>query len=421
MAPVLDINDSSLGLWENGALRLSSPGYALLDKNQYRFGELARNQARLQPRQINHRYWAQLDLEPLTPAFGPGRHSADIVHAHLMEIYEQGGRPEQLVIAAPGSLQHEQLALLLGIADSCPFTVTGLVDRAVAATTVQPVAAYNWHVEVQLNQALLTGMRLENGQLINDKTVPIPGSGWLALQEALARAIADAFIRQTRFDPRRAAQTEQALYNAIPDILSRLQQASETNVDIDGRQARVEREALAEACNSHYQRIARTVMAEQAAVFLSPVLAQLPAIENTLQGARSHSEDAVFQGVARNTDAMLGDDGGVHFIVSLPADADTGTHDGASSTPESLPEPAKSSAAAAKPVAEKTAPTRCQIVFDNGKIALHPGSGPALRLNGAPLQDEAGVATLRDGDLLEDASGKAWRLVAAEGHEDHGK
>ncbi|TNF89402.1 MAG: hypothetical protein EP301_03065, partial [Gammaproteobacteria bacterium] len=107
--PILDINDTNLSLWRGVELGLLSPGYALLEGKSYRFGEAARNEARLHPRQINHRYWSQLDMEPLTPAFGPSRHSADLVHAHLLAIHEEAGRPDAVIIAAPGSLQHDQL------------------------------------------------------------------------------------------------------------------------------------------------------------------------------------------------------------------------------------------------------------------------------------------------------------------------
>ena len=306
MLPVLDINDASLGLWQDDSLALSSPGYALLEGKDYHFGLAAREKARLLPRQINHRYWAQLDTEPMVPAFGPSRHSADLVHAHLLSIHEGGGRPDNVIIAAPGSLQLNQLSLLLGIAEQCPFSVTGLVDRAVAACAGHPVADYNWHVELQLNQALLTGMRLENGQLVRDNLVPIPGSGWLALQDALARAIADAFIRQTRFDPRRSASNEQSLYDALPGILERLETASETNIDLDGRQARVERVTLVAQCESHYERILRTVTAGDAAVFLGTTLQGLPELGQRLPGATRCGVADTISGI-RQTSARYAD------------------------------------------------------------------------------------------------------------------
>ncbi|MEP5764637.1 MAG: hypothetical protein ABJ308_08580, partial [Halieaceae bacterium] len=309
---VLDINDSSLSLWRDSELLLHSPGYALLQGRDYSFGETARAQARLHPRQINHRFWSQLDTEPLQPAFGNSRHSADLVHAHLLAIHEAAGRPEELVIAAPGSLQHEQLALLLGIVEQCPFSVVGLVDRAVAAAAAFPASNYNWHVELQLNQALLTGMRFEDGLLKRDTTVPIPGSGWLAIQDNLAKAIADAFIRQTRFDPRRSAANEQKLYDLLPGLLQKLQSSPEHNMELGGHQARVERALLEESCDSHYQRIARSLADTPAQVFLGASLDQLPGIRKHLPQAISNAEDAVCVGTNRHIGEISGGPSGVH-------------------------------------------------------------------------------------------------------------
>lgn len=400
--PILDINDANLSLWRNSELGLSSPGYALLQGEEYSFGEAAKGQARRHPRQINHRYWSQLDTEPLNPAFGPGRHTADLVHSHLLSIFEEGGRPETVILAAPGSLQYNQLALLLGIIEQCPFKVAGLVDRAVAATASQPVAEYNWHVELQLNQALLTGMRCENGQLIRDNMVPIPGSGWLAFQDCLAKAIADAFIQQTRFDPRRSAANEQTLYDALPGILQTLKNASETNVDLDGRQARIERSSLAEACESHYERILRTITAADARVFLGWTLDGLPALAQRLPDAVHCTAAAVSQGVAQHRDQVLADDAGVHFITSLPA-----------ATPAPAPVPAPEPAAAP----EQIPASRCQIEFNGGNMSIQTVAGPAPSLNGKPL---AGTGQLADGDILELPDGSAWKLVAVRRNGDDG-
>ena len=421
---VLDINDASLSLWRGAERTLLSPGYALLEGKQYRFGEAARDQARLHPRQINHRFWSQLDMEPLTPAFGPGRHHADLVHAHLLAIHEEAGRPDSLVIAAPGSLQHDQLALLLGIIEACPFSVSGLVDRAVAATAQVAASAYNWHIELQLNQALLTGMRWEDGLLIRDNMVPIPGSGWLAVQENLARAIADAFIQQTRFDPRRSAKSEQSLYDQLPALLQRLQQSGETNLDIEGRQARIERSRLAEACDSHYQRIVRTVAAGDAQVMLGASLENLPGLKDQLADAVTCSAEAVSQGVESHSEAILADASGVRFITSLAAKSNSSA---AASTPQVEPapsapqpgtqEPGNPENSTAATVAERIAPGSCQIELVGGNATLSPLPGPPITVNGRSIQ---GREPLHDGDVIEFADGTAWRLVAAGNRENDG-
>jgi hypothetical protein len=410
--PVLDINDASLSLWQGAKIGLSSPGYALLEGREYRFGESAKDQARLHPRQINHRFWSQLDMEPLTPAFGPGRHSADLVHSHLLAIHEEAGRPDAIVIAAPGNLQHDQLALLLGIIEQCPFSVAGLVDRAVAAVSRVAVADYNWHVELQLNQALLTGMRWESDQLIRDNIVPIPGSGWLALQECLARAIADAFIRQTRFDPRRSAASEQGLYDQLPSLLQRLQQSGETNFDIEGRQARIERSNLAEACDNHYQRIIRTASAGDAKVFLGATLEGLPGLSQQMPAAVSCAADAVSMGIDAHRAAILADATGVHLITSLTAKrASATTVAPPAPKPENEPLPANTT----EP--ERVAPGRCQIEIEGASARIRPLPGPAIRMDDQALET---AVELGEGGLITFADGTAWRLARADNEGDHG-
>jgi hypothetical protein len=395
---ILDLNDARLGLWRGGEELLSSPGYALLEGRDYSFGETARGQARLHPRQINHRYWSQLDTEALHPAFGPCRHSADLVHAHLLAIFEEAGRPEQWILAASGSLQHDQLALLLGIIEQCPFSAVGLVDRAVAAATAAPVADYNWYVELQLHQALLTGMHFENGMLQRDTVVPIPGSGWLAIQDSLARAIADAFIRQTRFDPRHQAATEQALYDLIPGLLENLQSSGEQNLELGGRRARVERSILAESCENHYQRILRTAQGQTGNVTLGPTLATLPEIDQHISGANISTVNAVVDSVARHLETISGGEGGLHFITALPASNGAAA---AVQAPEPVPEP--------EPTPPEPTPlSRCQIDIEGKQMTLRHVNGPPPSLNGATVE---GTRELLAGDVVELGDGTRLRLV----------
>ena len=393
-AVILDLNDVELSLWREGECVLQSPGYSLLEGGSYRFGEEARAQARLHPRQINHRFWSRLDTEALHPSFGPSRHSADLVHAHLLSIFEAAGRPEQLVLAAPGSLQHNQLALLLGIIEQCPFDAIGLVDRAVAATAASPVDSYNWHVELQLHQAVVTGMRFDQGSLQRDTVVPIPGSGWLAMQDSLAKAIADAFIRQTRFDPRHQAASEQALYDQLPELLQALQQSPEHNLDLGGRRARVERSILAESCENHYQRILRAMQAQQAPVLLGPTLELLPAIADYLPRISTAASDVISSSISRHFGDISAVEGGLHFITSMPATAAAAP---AAAAPEPTPEPA-----------EPITASRCQIDIEGKLLTIRHVNGPPPMVNGSVLTSSR---NLMAGDVIELEDGTGWRLV----------
>lgn len=402
----LDINDAELSLWQGQQETLRSPGYALLDGRNYRFGEAARSQARLQPQKINHRFWSQLDTEALSPAFGPSRHSADLVHSHLLDIHGQVPLANGLIIAAPGSLQHDQLALLLGIVEQCPFSVGGLVDRAVAATAASAAANYNWHVELQLRQALVTGIRYSNGLLERDRVIAIPGCGWLALQDSIARAIADAFIRQTRFDPRRQAASEQALYDLLPKLLLELGATAENNLELGGHRARIERDLLAEKCDSHYQRIKRGLEDAAGQILLAGNAALLPAITTALPGALALPKDAVHTGIERNRAAILAGEAGLHFITSLPAQAPPV----APVTPltKTSPSSATTSATASSPAPVPQHPNRCQIQIDEDELTLQRQSGPPPQVNGEAVE---GSQRLRSGDLIELGNGSQWRLL----------
>jgi len=397
---VLDINDATLGIWRGGENSLRSPGYALLHGDGYQFGEAARAKARLYPRQINHRFWFQLDMEPLLPAFGPSRHSADLVHAHLLEIHERAGRPEEVVIAAPGSLQHEQLALLLGIVEQCPFRAVGLVDRGVAAAASAPVADYNWHIELQLHQALVTGIRFDGSALQRDRTTPVTGSGWLSLQDALARAVADAFIEQTRFDPRRQAASEQSLYDRLPSLLAALESAPEHDMELEGRRARLERGLLAQACDDHFQRILRAVESRPGRILLGASLAGLPDVGARFPGAVALEPEAPAFATERHVELIRRGDEGIHFITRLPG----------SGTAASAARPGPASA----PAPGSRESGRCRIDIDDGALTLHPGSGPTPRLNGAAVNGPAAIA---HNDLIEFAGGRSWRLLEVSAEE----
>ena len=90
-AALLDLLDSTLQLW-HGDRCVQSPGYALLNGQDYVFGTPARATARLKPRDVNTRYWWRLSTEALQPALGPARHTGDLVHAHLMQLHAEADK-----------------------------------------------------------------------------------------------------------------------------------------------------------------------------------------------------------------------------------------------------------------------------------------------------------------------------------------
>jgi len=316
---LLDINDCALQLW-SGDSHLQSPGYALLQGQQYRFGARARAAARLQPRDINTRYWWQLSTEALQPALGPARHTGDLVHAHLQELHREAGQPAEMLLAVSGSMQREQLALLLGIVQQCPFDAVGLVNRSVALGSLYGCGGRLFHLEVQLHQAVISELVESAGTLELQRTVPLPGCGLLQLQERLVEIIASAFIRQTRFDPRRKAATEQQLYDALPDSLRALGQANETNLDINGYQVRINRNELLGAGQRLFNSApeAMGVLRPDDRIIADPVAGLLPGLAGVLPQLEVLEADSVRRALQQHEAQLVQRGQALSFVTALP-------------------------------------------------------------------------------------------------------
>ena len=317
--PLLDINDCILQLWGSGPVQ-QSPGYALLEGREYRFGNRARGSARLRPRDINNRFWWQLSVEPLQPALGPARHTADLVHAHLKQIHSDAGEPTELLLACPGSMQREQLSLLLGIVQQCPFDVVGLVNRSALIASLHSGPGRTFHLELQLHQALLTELARHGDDMVVQRSVPLPGCGLLQLQERLVEVIASAFIRQTRFDPRRKADTEQQLYDALPQALQTLASSAECNIEVNGYRTRVVAADMASAGQRLFNAAGESMGSLSPAdrVVVDPLVALLPDLANRFPEAKVAVADALWQAAQQHGDNLLNRDGPLSFVNALP-------------------------------------------------------------------------------------------------------
>ncbi len=339
---LLDINDSNLQLWRDGEC-LRSPGYALLDGSQYQFGNAARGAARLRPRDINTRFWWQLSMDPLQPALGPARHSADLVHAHLLDIHRQASDCSEVLLAVPGSMQRGQLALLLGIIQESPFTAVGLVNRSTALASLHPANGRVFHLEVQLHQGVISELRQADGHTELDRTTPLPGCGLLQLQERLIEAIASAFIRQTRFDPRRKAQTEQDLYDQLPDALRAIDSGHESNIDIGGYQARIERGALLQAGDRLFKALADAIGTAGAddRILVDPIATLLPGLGERVPAREVIASDALWRAAVRHEAGLVQREQALNLVTSLPTVAEFGsaTAGGEDAPPAAAPQP----------------------------------------------------------------------------------
>jgi len=417
MAALLDILDSELRLWRDGRA-VRSPGYALLDGDSYRFGEDARGSARRQPRNVNTRYWWQLGTRPLQPALGPARHTADLVHGPLLALHEAAGQPRELVLAVPESLHKEQLSLLLGIIRACPFDAVGIANRSLLVAAAHGVSGPVCHLELQLHQALLTRLAVEEEELRVTGEQVLTGCGLLALQENLVEAIARSFIENTRFDPRRQAETEQQLYDSLGGALAALREADDTTLEVGGYRSRIGYDALREAGRRLHDGVARELGrgGDAPLLLVDPLADLLPGFTQGFPGARVASSRDLPEALAAHGERIIQPGEALHLVRALPAAAAAGRQ------PDTAPAApvAGNGATGSRPATAGSEPThlletgRAEPLADNMSLAdgwsLVHGDG------GWRLAPGRGTATVNDGPWNGAALAAGDRVAVGGGH-----
>jgi hypothetical protein len=393
MTRLLDCNDAALRLWQAGEA-VWSPGMVWFSDGRYQFGEAAWRQSRRSPREINSRYWHRLSTQPLSPALGPARHTADLVHAHLEQVL--GKEAGSIMLAIPGAMESAQLSLLLGILQTLPCDTRAVVHRSalVGASAGRSCV----HIELQLHQSSMTRVDVEAGVAKARDTQILPGSGLMGLLDHIAEGIGHQFVEQTRFDPQKRAETEQALYEAIPDLLRTLSGRGEASCSIEGHTARITADVVETIGKTLARDLTALVPDDIELVALDAMLANLPG----LRFAQSVIEVAP-QWIPSGTEGLLagGETDALTFQRQVPC---------ANAEPAATPTSAKPAQAATPAITHLLQSGQAIALGAAGTIAdgvtltrtasdnrLHVASGLDARLNGQPI---AGECAAQPGDEL---------------------
>jgi len=358
---LLEINDLGVSLSGDHG-RVESPGYALLDGAALTLGEQARARARMQPRQVVSQFWSRLGTDPIPNSTARARHHADLAWAHLNALYQEAGKPEELVIAVPSSMNREQLGILLGLAERCEFATVGLVDSAVAAAAGSGILQASVHVDLQLHQCVLTRIDYDGNTLVRSAAEVVPATGWLQLMERWAAMTTAGFVRQCRFDPLHAAQTEQQLYDSIPTWLETLSTVNEITAELNSGnnlyRAAFSRDDFVRAAAPVLTQLATALdrFKADAPLLLSHRAVQIPGIDQLGHPLKRIDHEATLKGCEANIDLLRTTDGTVRFIHRLkparaPSNEDARPEQEplapvpeASASMATMPEPAQSSA-----------------------------------------------------------------------------
>lgn len=253
----IELNDAGITVARGRTLLPESPGYALVEGDQLVVGAEAQRAARLKPRYVQNRFWDQLSLDPLSHPGTRAQTHADVAHAHLAHVWKtiESGC-DGVIFAVPGSLTRPQLGLLLGIAQSCEIPVVGMVDAAVAAAPKPEGGVRLVHVDLQLHRAVITHLR-SGPSLARSSVETTARIGLGSLQDRALALIADVFIRQTRFDPLHRAQTEQQLYDLVPECLARLRSEERVAIQMNAgpttHRVHLQRQDYLKSMHEHYE------------------------------------------------------------------------------------------------------------------------------------------------------------------------
>ena len=403
------LNDAGISVVDGERILYREPGFALLGDAGVQTGNAAFASARVQPRRIQNQFWSNLQTSPLDDRRFQHLSNADLASSQLEQIWAAvAGRGDRLIVAVPAYMSNNNLALFLGIAAELKVPVTALVDAAVAATRRHYRNAVPVHVDLGLHAALLTRVS-QAGQAHAERSEVIADSGMLALYDAWIRAIAEAFVQQSRFDPLHTAETEQVLQNELAGWTAAASAATAVTMEIAYRgvvhRAEVDSLALVAAAAPVYQRIVSNLRAlyradETPAIQLSDRAARMPGLSDMLV-ARVGGEvfllepGATARGLLARCREMQRAEGGVTLVRALPWDQaaiDVGQREqaGRGGHPTHVLLENTAYAIDSRPLSLGSQPD------DSGRWIDLQGSMPGISRRHCSLQQENGQCVVRD-------------------------
>lgn len=318
---IIELNDSEIRLAMGTDIILRQPGYAVLKPDNILTGEYAYRIARSNPRATYNRYWSQLNQDVLAIPTHLARHNADLAYAQLLAIYELAGKPQEVLFAVPGSYSREQLALLLGIVQASPFTAVGLVDTATACISATADTGNYSYLDIHLHYAIITTLEVTD-KVTRTSVRTINETGMAQIYDSCISFIADVFIDQSRFDPLHHAETEQSLYDQLPQCLRTMQTTAEVVLEVSFQNKRYQAKffsaSLLKQLKKHYEPIYRELAAHTTSL-IGDRLHALPGFTESLDNTVVLDEQCVFQGCNYNLMHIRNTGPSLNFITSLPA------------------------------------------------------------------------------------------------------
>ena len=329
----IHLNDAAITLQSKDKIVYREPGFAWLNGQHLTTGNEAFSRARIDPRRIQHRFWSELDAEPLKDSGFTHLSGADLVSRQLEQMWQSVGTDvSELYVAVPSYLESQQLGLFLGIAGELELPIVAMVDAAVAATRREYRNAALVHIDLGLHALMLTRLTQQDA-VQSERSDVLQSCGVHALYDCWLHTVAEAFVKQSRFDPLHTAASEQMLVDRLGGWLTEASRSDKVSMQLDfagvSYSAELESLSLIGAAAPIYEQIASHLRAifragETPAIQVTDRIARLPGLTDMLQ-ARVGGEVYMLEpgATARGTLARCRKgtgDGGVSLIRRLPWD-----------------------------------------------------------------------------------------------------
>lgn len=312
----IDLNSAShvIADGDDGA-PLQVPALAVLEPPVPLLGEAAARRARLAPLFVSRTHWEHPDHTALPRGLPGAMTRAEVAYAQLAELWPVAARSG--VVTVSPAAEPDDVARLAGLFAASGRTPLAWVDAAVAATAGRPASRRALWVEAEAGRTVLAELVREPiaaDGAVHDQWMVRRGRvevsravGMTVIDDAVARGIAQHFLRVARFDPLAVAATEQALYDALPKLHGALAAGQPATVVLgEGngrREALVEPADLVAACAPLVAEVLRLVQSAREAgepltLHLGQRLAVLPGLVPALQGLVGVQLDCLPTGAA---------------------------------------------------------------------------------------------------------------------------
>ena len=317
---------------------VASPGFALPEKSRLAVGAVAERKAHLYPRQILNQFWDQLNTEPLEQPIPFAHNHAEIAYEHFAHIWQRIQQyAAEMVVAVPGFYTRSHLGLILGLTNELGIRVKGFTPLAIAAVPDQLPQGIWLHLDLHLHRFEITHLQ-RTDRLSREESVSAEGSGLRPLYRRWVDAVAEEFVRHTRFDPLHQAASEQELYDRLPGVLAQLKQHPSVYFEMTGGskvyRVPLTRNLFDNAARPVMQEIRRLIAgfcdrydpgASGRVLLLTDRLARLPGVENLLSEVENCKMIALPDGAAAlgalrfyDTLDRQKDDGSAPFLTTRP-------------------------------------------------------------------------------------------------------